>query len=238
MITFDEENHKYYNEFGVEYISVTTLLNTFKKPFDTDKHAARVAEKNNTTLDAVKATWKALTVEAQEKGKAFHKAMEDYIKFGEIDAQYSDLIKSLNKASEGFRANKKTAEGLLWSDDARIAGTADLVLENDDDFFILDFKTNKKFTFMNNFGEKLLAPLDFLDYCEFTIYSLQLSMYAYMKQKLTGKHCKGLKVLYLTVNTYNNTRYWREIPIIYCKDTIEKIIQQRKAFISTQHANT
>ncbi len=109
MITFDEANHKYYNEFGTEYISVTTFLNTLKKPFDTEKHAARVAEKNNTTPDAIKATWKALTVEAQEKGKAFHKAMEDYIKYGEIDAQYSDLIKSLNNACEGFKAFKKIA---------------------------------------------------------------------------------------------------------------------------------
>lgn len=236
MITFDEANHKYHNEFGQEYISVTTFLNTFKKPFDVEKHAARMAEKNNTTSEAIKATWKALTVEAQEKGKSFHKAMEEYIKFGEVDENYADLIRSLNKASDGFKANKKTAEGLLWNDAARIAGTADLVLENDTDFYILDFKTNKKFNFFNSFGEKLLAPLDFLDYCEFTIYSLQLSLYAYMKQQLTGKHCKGLKVLYLTINTYNNSRYWREIPMIYCKDTIEKLVQHRK--VEIQHANT
>lgn len=236
MITFDEANHKYYNEFGEEYISVTTFLNTFKKPFDSEKHAARVAEKNNTTPEAVIATWKALTVEAQDKGKAFHKAMEDYIKFGEVDSKYEDLIRSLNKASEGFKATKKTAEGLLWHDASRIAGTADLVLENDKDFFILDFKTNKKFKFSNDFGEKLLEPLDHLDYCEFTLYSLQLSLYAFMKQELTGKHCKGLKVLYLTINNYNNSRYWREIPIIYNKHTIEKLVQIRKT--SIQHANT
>jgi hypothetical protein len=236
MITFDEANHKYHNETGQEYISVTTFLNTYKKPFDTELHASRVAEKNNTTPEAVKAAWKALTVESQDKGKAYHKAMEDYIKFGDIDSKYEDLIKSLNKASEGFRATKKTAEGLLWNDDAQIAGTADLVLENDNEFLILDFKTNKKFKFTNDFGEKLLAPLDYLDYCEFNIYSLQLSLYAYMKQQTTGKHCKGLKVLYLTINNYNNSKYWKEIPIIYNKHTIEKLVQIRKAFL--QHANT
>ena len=73
MITFDEVNHKYYNEFGVEYISVTTILGQFKKPFDTDGHASRVAERQGTTVEAVKNTWKAITVEAQEKGKAYHR---------------------------------------------------------------------------------------------------------------------------------------------------------------------
>ncbi len=236
MIKFDEVNHKYYNAFDVEYISVTTFLNTFKKPFDTDAHAARVAEKNNTTPEAIKNLWKTITVEAQEKGKNYHKAMEDYIKYGEVAEEYNDLIKSLNRASEGFKSKQKKAECLLWNDGARIAGTADLILENDAEFFVMDFKTNKKFKFSNDFGEKLLEPLNFLDYCEYNIYTLQLSTYAYMMQQATGKHCKGMKILYLTTNTYNNTKYWKEIPIIYCKDTIEKLFQLRKTQI--QNANT
>jgi ATP-dependent exoDNAse (exonuclease V) beta subunit len=236
MITFDEVNHKYFNDFGEEYKSVTTFLNQFKKPFDADKHAARVAERENTTAEAVKNAWKALTVEAQEKGKNFHKAMEDYIKYGDVSAEHADLIKSLNKASEGFKCTQKKSECLLWHDGARIAGTADLILENDDSFFVMDFKTNKKFKFSSDFNEKLLEPLQFLDYCEYTIYTLQLSMYAYMKQQQSGKHCKGMKILYLTNNAYNNSRYWREIPIIYCKDTIEKLFQLRKTQI--QNANT
>ena len=236
MITFDEVNHKYYNEFGVEYISVTTILGQFKKPFDTEGHASRVAERQGTTVEAVKNTWKSITVEAQEKGKAYHKAMEDYLKDGTVQKGYDDLIKSLNRASEGFRYTSRVSESILHHDDSRIAGMADLLLENDKEFFVLDFKTNKKFKFMNDFGEKLLTPFDYLDYCEYSIYTLQLSLYAYMHQQLTGKHCKGLKILYLTTNTFNGTRYWKEIPAIYCKDAVEKLIQIRKTQI--QNANT
>ena len=236
MIIFNEEEHKYFNEKGLEYISVTTLLGTFKKPFDSEMHAKRVAERTGTTVESVLASWKKTTVEAQERGTGIHKKMEAYIKFGECLPEDADMIKSFNNAIEGFKHSKKTAEGLLWIDDARIAGTADIILENDKEFYILDFKTNKKFKFMNDFGEKLLPPLSYLDYCEFTIYSMQLSLYAYMLQKQSGKHCKGLKVLYLSTNTFTNSRFWREIPILYCKDTIHNIVEQRKRDI--ENANS
>lgn len=235
-ITFDAENHKYFNEFGEEYISVTTFLGLFKKPFETEKHAARVAARKETTPEAIKALWKTLTVDAQDKGKGFHSAMENYIKFGEVDPGYEELIKSLNRAGEGFKCKQKKAESLLWHDDSRIAGTADLILENDTDFVVMDFKTNKKFRFSNDFDEKLLDPLSFLDYSEYSIYTLQLSLYAYMKEAATGKHCKSMKVLYLTTNTFTGSKFWKEIPVIYCKDTIEKLIQIRKTTL-LQDAN-
>lgn len=236
MITFDEEKHKYHNQFGVEYISVTTLLGEFKKPFDAAKHAQRVAEREGVTTDSVLQSWKTLTEQSHEKGKAHHKAMENYIRFGDIDPQYLDLINSLNKATDGFKATTKTAERLLWHDSSHIAGMADLILENDKEFFVMDFKTNKKFTFSNKYGERLLPPLDFLDYCEFTLYTLQLSMYAWMMEQSTGKHCKGMKILYLANNSFTNKKYWREIPVIYCRDTISNIVKIRQAKI--QHANT
>jgi len=229
MVTFREEDHKYFNEHGVEYISTTTFLNKFKKPFDTEYHAARVAKNKDTTPEAVKAAWKQLTVDAQEKGKSAHKAMENYIKYGETDTDYLDLIKGLNRSIENYTYTEKHAESLLWNDNARIAGTADIILENKDTFYILDFKTNKRFNFRNRYGERLLPPLDHLDYCEFTIYTLQLSLYAYMKQELTGKHCGGMKILYLSQNSFEKSRYWRDINIFYCRETIENLLKQRKA---------
>lgn len=231
MITFDEENHKYHNEHGVEYISVTTYLSTFKKPFDTEYHAKRIAEKQGTTPEQIKNLWKSITEQSHVKGKAHHKAMENYIRYGEVDEEYADLIASVDRASAGFKAKKKTAEGLLWHDASQIAGTADLMLENDTEFYVMDFKTNKKFNYISSFNERLLPPLDFLDYSEFTLYSLQLSLYAYMKQAQTKKHCKGLKILYLSVNNFSNKKYWKEIPVFYCKDTIETLIKHRKTQI-------
>ena len=61
MITFNEEDHKYFNEHGVEYISCTTFLGMFKKPFETDKHAERIAQRDGTTMDAVKNAWKGIS---------------------------------------------------------------------------------------------------------------------------------------------------------------------------------
>ena len=45
MIYFDEKKHSYTNvKTNEKYISATTLIGKFKKPFDVDKHSKRVAE--------------------------------------------------------------------------------------------------------------------------------------------------------------------------------------------------
>jgi hypothetical protein len=45
-ITFDEPSHTYtHNETGEKYTSVTTLLGKYKKPFDSETVATRVAKR-------------------------------------------------------------------------------------------------------------------------------------------------------------------------------------------------
>lgn len=233
-ITFDAEQHKYYNKFGHEYISTTTLLNEYVKPFDTDKHAARVAAKNDTTPEAIKNLWKNITQDACDKGTEIHAAMEAYIKDGSLSNKYFGLINSFNKAVESFKHTKKSSEKLLYNHDARIAGTTDVCLENDKDFFLMDFKTNKKFSFCSEFKEFLLPPLDFLHHSKYNIYTLQLSIYAFMYEILTNKTCAGLKILYLKTNAVGSF-YWQEIPTMYAKDTVEKLFSLRRQQIKQTH---
>ena len=59
MIKFNEKYHSYTNSFtGEKYISATTLIHKFTKPFDTEKHAKRVAEREGTTTEEIKKQWK------------------------------------------------------------------------------------------------------------------------------------------------------------------------------------
>jgi len=233
-ITFDAEQHKYFNKFGQEYISTTTLLNTYVKPFDTEKHAARVADKMDTTPDAIKNLWKNITQDACDRGSEIHTAMEEYIINGTTDSKYSPLYNSFNKATESFKHSRKFSEKLLYNHEARIAGTTDVCLENDAEFFLMDFKTNKKFTFTSAYKEFLLFPLDFLHHSKYNIYTLQLSIYAYMYEILSGKKCAGLKILYLKTNAIGNM-FWQEIPAMYAKDTVKKLFSIRKQQIMTTH---
>lgn len=59
MIKFNEKYHTYTNTFTSEkYISATTLIHKFTKPFDTEKHAKRVAEREGVTSKEIKDQWK------------------------------------------------------------------------------------------------------------------------------------------------------------------------------------
>jgi hypothetical protein len=99
-----------------------------------------------------------------------------------------------------------------------LAGTADLIVENDNIFYVMDFKTNKKFNFINKYNEYFYEPIDYLPQCEFTTYTIQLSIYAYMYELLTGKKCGGLKIFYL--REFNDKTFWQEIPCTYMKSTV------------------
>jgi ATP-dependent exoDNAse (exonuclease V) beta subunit len=153
--------------------------------------------------------------------------MENYIITGRFNTDSADIVRSFVKATEGFKHNVKQSESLLWHHEAKVAGTADVILENATEFAILDFKTNKKFNFFSAFNERLLYPLDHLDYCEYNIYSLQLALYAYMYELISGKRCKFIKILYLQSNFNNSGRFWKDIPILNCRETVEKIINYR-----------
>lgn len=111
--------------------------------------------------------------------------------------------------------------------DLHIAGQIDLLVKNENNIYIIDHKTNKKIDlkgFYNNVtksSEKLKYPLTSLDNCNFNVYQLQLSTYAWMLQKINPNFViKGLILNYYD-HEGNNTLY----PCSYLKDDVEKMLK-------------
>ena len=64
-IKFDEKSHTYtHTETKEKFISVTTLLGKYKKPFDKEFHAKRVANREGVPIEMVLEMWES------EKNKA------------------------------------------------------------------------------------------------------------------------------------------------------------------------
>ena len=92
---------------------------------------------------------------------------------------------------------------------------------------IIDHKSNKKIDLKGFYNsstkssEKLKYPLTSLDNCNFNVYQLQLSTYAWMLQKINPEFV----IKSLTLNHYdhdgNNTLY----PCSYLKDDVEKMLK-------------
>jgi len=200
MIVFDEKSHTYTNtETNNRYISVTTLLGKYKKPFDSASHSKRVAEREGVTQEFVLESWKETTRIATDKGTKIHNMMEQFVKFGETVESYNYLFKSYTKVVENTigEYRKIHSEKLLSLDEYKVAGTSDLIYERKDDFIVADFKTNKKYRFNTDFNDYMLSPIEHLSYCEFNSYALQLSLYAYMFEKEIGKKCSKIVTFYL-----------------------------------------
>jgi hypothetical protein len=225
-VVFDEKAHTYTHGEHGKLISVTTLLGKYKKPFNSQLHASRVAKREGVSTEMVLETWEAEKNKACDKGTKIHKLLEDYISFGEVLQDYGWLYKSYDKGVEHHIDKFKSiaCEKLLHDDEYKVAGTADLIYEHSNDEFTLgDFKTNKKFRFCSPFGERLLDPVDHLHNCEFNVYALQLSMYAYMHEKLTGKKCRKLVIFYLSGDRFSAYH------CNYLKRDIEKILEHYTA---------
>lgn len=221
MIVFDEKAHTYTNSKTQEkYISVTTLLGKLKPLFDKDKHSLRVAEREGVPQEMVLEMWERENKKATDRGSKIHKLMENYISFGEKEENYNWLYKSYDLViSNNIDPFKNIyCENLLHDDAFKIAGTADLIFDHGDYFTIGDFKTNKRFNFSSSFNEYFNTPIDHLPYCEFNNYALQMSLYAYMYEKVSGKRCRKIIVFYLVEDK------WRPIHCNYLKSEVKNIL--------------
>jgi len=204
MLVFDPILHSYKNEFtGEVYTSATSLIHKFKKPFDSDSAARRIAEREGTTKEEVQERWKKDNDKSKDYGTELHSVIETYLKTGTFKPEYTTFVQAyLDLDVIDRRKNELLIEHQVYSHEHRLAGTADLIrIDKNGGFSIFDLKTNKKFSFFNQYNEYLLYPLDHLTASEYSIYSLQLSLYAFMFQNITGRRLNTLGVMHYDRNT-------------------------------------
>lgn len=227
-VVLDLERHIYTNVHnGLVYESVTTFISQFKKKFDAEKHAKRVADREGVTTKEILQRWKDTADTACTRGTNIHLVMENYLKDKVIPKEHTEILESFIQKTKGIIKSNSIvlSEEIVYKHDLLLAGTADLIVENGNTFNVMDFKTNKKFNFQSNYNEYFYEPIDHLQICEFTTYTIQMSIYAYMYELLTGKKCSGLNIYYL--REFKDKKFWQEIPCMYIKDTIESLFRHR-----------
>lgn len=199
-VVFDKVKHSYTNsQTGERYVSVSQLLSKYKKPFETDFFAEKKAKALGTTKDKVLEMWDAGRQQACDRGVDYHSLLENYINGVEIK-EFDDLQNIIGTFTQHFtKSDFKSiyCERMLFNHDYKIAGTSDLVCDVKKDYFdIYDYKTNKKFNLFSKYSKYLLSPIDHLQECEYNTYNLQLSLYAYMYEKETGRRVRRLGIFY------------------------------------------
>ena len=215
-IIFKEEGHTYESndQDKIDWISVTSLINMFKEPFD-GKTQAKKSSKNKRskwygmTSREILDAWENEKNRAIKLGNWYHNQREaDILDFKTIERDGIEIpiVKPLVKengvklAPEQKLFDGVYPEHLVYLKSAKLCGQADVVEIVNGVININDYKTNKEikekgYTNWEGISKKLYKPVSHLDDCHLNHYSLQLSIYAY----IIKKHNPKLKVGKLTI---------------------------------------
>lgn len=232
--------HKYHHrESGEIFTSVTKVLSSVEPHFDTEAIAEAIVRQSDEkkqdkyigmNKEQILDHWQELNDTANEYGTKVHEAVEKYLLsqkfYTTTDELEIDVINAFNKLKidEG---QTMWPERIMFSAEHKLAGTADLIIDIDDTYFdVGDYKTNKEFNFFNKFGHKTLKkPFDHLQDCQYSIYSLQLSIYAYM-YILENPHkiCRQIYIMFWD----KEERTFQKIPVMYLKNEAKRLLDMHK----------
>jgi len=221
MIQFDPVKHEYTNILtGEKYTSVSTVVGKFKSDFDKQTISRFVADKRGISQAEVLAEWEKINTESKIIGTAIHAAIEEWCKRGTVQPDHVKVVEEFKKLGNYTKASGALHEQLLYSHAHKIAGTADIIHPDGKYFDVYDVKTNKAFNFFSKYKKQLKPPVDHFSDCEYNSYSLQLSLYAYLYQIMTGRIARHLAVFYYDKVNQVFTKY----PCAYLKRDVETIL--------------
>ena len=233
--------HKYHHrETGKIYKSVTTTLSSIEPHFDSEAVSLAITRQPDNAKQEryiglnqqqILDFWQQLNDEANIYGTKVHDIVERYLlankwyfptedEEGEFEQKVIEGYENL-KIDEGIAV---WPERILFSEEYELAGMSDLIIDIDDVFFdVWDWKTNREFNFFDQFGYKtLFKPFDHMQSCQWSVYTLQLSVYTYMyEMEFPGRKCRQICIGYWD----KETKSFEKIQIMYMKHEAKKLIE-------------
>lgn len=191
---FLESTHQYFIQ-DKEYKSFSYLKKLVEPDKDWDEIARKYAEKNNLTVEEVKAMWEKKKNDSCERGTLLHLHKE-------TGATQDSSIVTYQSPTEGDKKIIRNLETLedgwhlelpLYNHEFEACGTADRVfietIKGIRYASLYDFKTNSSINLESYFNprtkthEMMKAPLNHLMNSNYWGYALQLSTYAYFLER-------------------------------------------------------
>jgi hypothetical protein len=233
--------HKYHHrETGKIYKSVTTTLSSIEPHFDSEAVSLAITRQPDNakqeryiglSQQEILDFWQLLNDEANVYGTKVHDIVERYLlankwyfpnedEEGEFEQKVIEGYENL-KIDEGIAV---WPERILFSEEYELAGMSDLIIDIDEKFFdVWDWKTNREFNFFDQFGYKThFKPFDHLQSCQWSVYSLQLSVYAYLyEMEFPGRKCRQICIGYWD----KEKKSFEKIQIMYLKHEAKKLIE-------------
>lgn len=233
ILKFTPEDHKYTSikeEDKQDWISATTFISQFKKPFEADIISQKSSKNKKSkwygmTPEAIRSAWKAEAKRATDLGTWYHNCRErDICSFDNMERHGLEVpvIKPIESEGAKYSPDQRLKDGIypehmVYLKSAGLCGQSDLVEVIDGEVHITDYKTNKEikiegFTNWEGITTKLLPPVSHLDDCNLNHYTLQLSLYMYMILKHNPKLKPGvLTIHHVLFETVGEDQYGNPI---------------------------
>ncbi len=215
IITFIEKGHKYIHE-GRELESATEFISQFFEKFDKEKWSKHVAKRDGLTVEEVLELWKNKADASCKFGHYVHNYAEALIKKTKTPEPVTKNHKTYFKAIDKFMENENheffDAEKIIGSSTIGIAGMIDGLSRTDEGIFLIDWKTNKRIEKYGYNNRTCPPPLELLQDCKFSKYTLQLSLYRYILEKFYGWDVAGMMLVHLKAENYDihEVKYLKE----------------------------
>jgi len=208
-ISFIEKDHKYYRGLD-EYKSVSSIIDKYHRPFDeTGEIIKRCAERKCITVEELSEQWDKKRDAASDLGTKVHELAERKMLSIDMLETYNTEFEPYIVAIEKFKKSLSdrtyviSTESIIYSDKYKVAGQVDLLLINEyGKVMLLDWKTNKEIKHTSPYDDTLINGLEHLPDCEYSRYSLQLSLYAKMLKDL-GVKIDQLELVHLKKYDYS-----------------------------------
>lgn len=220
-VQLEPVTHKYYNQNGEQYLSVSALLKMMGEKFeDTPAYARATAE--------TRQEWKKIGNESAGHGTRIHNALELFNKTGQIletDREMELPVKDIISTYSEYHATYD--EICLYDNEYRVAGTTDKIcaLSNrkDCEVDLADYKTNNRnaIVYFNKYKKRLYHPFEHLQDCNYVKYSFQLSVYAFFFERLTGRKVRQLFIHFIPPDNMMNHK---RVPVMYMKNDVKLLL--------------
>ena len=215
-LLFKPEHHEYVSSDGdqIDWISVTSFIGQFKKPFDADSQAVKSSKNKKSkwyglSPEEIKQAWKNEGKRATDLGTWYHNQREDDLcELATIQKEGVTIpvVKPVITDGVKIAPDQKLQDGLypehmVYLKSAGLCGQSDVVGVFNGMVNIIDYKTNKEikdkgFTTWEGITEKMLSPVGHLDDCNLNHYNLQLSLYMYIILKHNPKLKAGKLIIH------------------------------------------
>ncbi|MBU2492945.1 MAG: PD-(D/E)XK nuclease family protein [Bacteroidetes bacterium] len=226
-----ESTHKYIlkQEPNFEFTSCTSFAKYFFETFDTIGIANRLTETHPNYIHLSPQELVSDWDKTAKEGTFIHNEVENFIKEN-INPTHPKSILAAEWIKKNIIEKDKFdifSEVIVYSKELALAGTIDLLIydRENNTYKILDWKTNKRIdtqSFNNKLGNHE-ASANLMD-CNFSHYSIQLSLYRYILENYYGLTVTGTAISHLMdsgIQFYKTDYHKAEIQMMLKADRTE-----------------